>query len=123
MSRSRLQPDSATTVGLLTAIGVYLIYNNALPNLTDVRVAAPHDEDVDKERKYAAIKSAVLIGGVFLVARDFNSYVISGAALVGIDWMYKHANSVQHGSVDMGSHLTLTDDARYAMPSYADDAS
>lgn len=102
MPFSRLQPDSATTVGILTAAGVYLIYNNALPTAVDIRTASPHDKDIESERKAAAWKSALLIGVVFLVARDLNSYIISGAALVGIDYMYKHANAVnpQTGKMD-----------------------
>jgi|SRR5215831_3362418 len=92
---SRLQPDSATSVGILTAVGVYLIYNNALPNTADVRLAPPNNSDVESARKAAAWKSAGLITLVFLVARDLNSYIISGGALVGIDYLYKHANAIQ----------------------------
>lgn len=87
-------PDSATMVGLLTAAGVYLIYNNSLPSVADVRSAAPHDTDVESARKAAAWKSAALIALVFVVARDLNSYIISGAALFGIDYMYKHNNAI-----------------------------
>src|SRR5690349_19066381 len=87
-------PDSGTVVGLLTAAGVYLIYNNSLPNIADERSADPHNNDLEAARKGAAYKSAALLGLVFLVARDVNSYIISGAALVGIDYMHKHANAV-----------------------------
>lgn len=122
---SRLKPDSATTVGLLTAAGVYLIYNNALPNATDVRSAMPHDATVESERKQAAVKSSALIALVFLVARDLNSYIISGAALVGIDYMYKHSNGVHPATnrLDTGSDGTsiapgmVTD---MAMPDYSE---
>lgn len=125
---SRLQPDSATTVGLLTATGVYLIYNNALPNLTDVRASMPHNGDVETERKHAAIKSAALIGLVFLVARDVNSYIISGAALVGIDYMYKHANGVHPntGKIDMdsqGDSVAPGLAQAYPLPDYTAEAS
>lgn len=92
---SRLQPDSATMVGLLTAAGVYLVYNSALPTLADVREAPPNNNTVESARKSAAWKSAALVGVVFLIARDLNSYVISGLALVGIDYMYKHHNAIE----------------------------
>ena len=106
---SRLQPDSATMVGLLTAIGVYLIYTNSLPSMTDVRMAGPNDENVEKARKGAAWKSAALLGLVFLVARDLNSYIISGGALVGIDYMYKHHNAIEPttGRLDGGTPPTI----------------
>lgn len=92
---SRLQPDSATMVGLLTAAGVYLIYNNALPTLADVREAPPNNSTIESARKSAAWKSAALVGVVFMVARDLNSYVISALSLVGIDYMYKHHNAIE----------------------------
>lgn len=94
MAMSRLKPDSATAVGLITAAGVFLIYNNALPSVTDVRVSAAHNDDIDAARKHAAWESAILVGLVFLVARDLNSYIISAAALVGIDYVYKHNNGI-----------------------------
>lgn len=106
---SRLQPDSATSVGILTAVGVYLIYQNALPSATDVRTAPANNSDVESSRKAAAWKSAGLITLVFLVARDLNSYIISGAALVGIDYLYKHSNAIEPstGKLDAGTPPTI----------------
>jgi len=125
MAFSRLKPDSATTVGVITAAGVFLIYQNALPAATDVRSAMPHNEDVEAARKHAAWMSVALIGVVFLVARDLNSYIISGAALVGIDLMHKHANAVHPntGKLDTGnSGLSIAPglENAYPMPEYAD---
>lgn len=119
-----LSADSGTMVGLLTAAGVYLIYNNALPSLSDIRVSDPHDGDVEVERKHATWMGAALVGVVFLISRDLNSYIISGAALVGIDLMYKHANAVHPGTgkvhtVSSGASLGNTD--AYAIPEYATD--
>lgn len=120
MAFSRLQPDSATTVGLLTAAGVYLIYNNALPRVADIRTIESQNKDVDASRRMAAYKSAALIGIVFLVARDLNSYIISGAALIGIDLMYRHADAVnpQTGKVADSTNPTPSDMAYPPMPEY-----
>jgi hypothetical protein len=95
MLKSRLaNHGTAAGVGVATAIAVYLIYNDALPTLADVKMAQPDDNAAESARKHAAWKSAALIGAVFFVARDLNSYLISGVALVGIDLMHKHANQV-----------------------------
>lgn len=116
---SRLQPDSATMVGVITAAGVYLIYNNALPSAADIRTTPANNPDVESARKAAAWKSAALITLVFLVARDFNSYIISGAALVGIDYVYKHSNAIMPGTGKVeGGPATAT---VYSMPSYDSD--
>jgi hypothetical protein len=110
-------------VGLLTAAGVYLIYNNSVPNLSDLHAAPPHDADVESARKGAAIKSAVLVGLVFLVARDVNSYIISGAALVGMDYMVKHHNAVGHnGKIDTGTVSVAPGLSQaYPLPEYQTD--
>lgn len=125
--KSRLAPDSATTVGLVTALGVYLIYNNALPSGADIRSSHPHDEDVDKNRKQAAWLSAALIGTVFLVARDLNSYTISGAALIGIDYFYKHQNAIhpttQKFDTDDNYVAEVGAPGAYPLPTYEDDNS
>lgn len=116
---SNLKPDSATLVGLMTAAGVFLIYNNALPSITDLRSAPAHNDDAETARKHATYESVALVGLVFLVARDLNSYIIGGAALVGIDLMYKHANATNHTT---GKLDTSTDGQGmsnvYAMPEY-----
>lgn len=121
MALSRLKPDSATTVGLLTAAGVYLIYQNALPNVTDILAADPHDDTVEKARKMAAIKSAVLVGIVFVLSRDINSYMISGAALVGLDYMHKHANAVNPATNKLDSQpggTSIAPATTYPLPEY-----
>lgn len=124
---SRLKPDSATTVGILTAAGVFLIYNNAMPNMTDLRMAPAHNPDVETARKHAAWMSAGLVGIVFLVARDFNSYIISGAALVGIDYLYKHNNGTNPGTGKLDVNTSgsiapsMAEASSYPMPDYAGD--
>lgn len=116
-------PDSATMVGLLTAAGVYLIYNQSVPNMTDVRAAMPHDPDVEQARKAAAWKSAGLIALVFIVARDLNSYIISGAALFGIDYMYKHSNGIHPHTkkldVNTNDSIAPSQASAYPIPDYA----
>lgn len=91
-------PESGIAIGLIEAIGVYAIYNNALPTVTSVRNAQPHDTDVEGSRKSAAIKSSVLIVGVFFLSRDLNAFIIGGTAIVGMDYMYKHGNAVNPGT-------------------------
>lgn len=118
--RSRLRPDSATTVGLLTAAGVFLIYQNATPSLADIRSAEPHDSDAETARRHAAWMSAALVTGVFLVARDFNSFIISGGALVALDFAHKHANTIHPatGRPDVDTAPSIA--SVHPMPEYAD---
>lgn len=119
--------DSGTVVGLLTAAGVYLIYNNALPSAADIRVSGAHDSDVEAERKKAAYLSVGLVGATFLVSRDLNSYIISGLALIAMDLFYKHSNGVnpETGKLDTtsSSGASIAPDGlanAYPMPEYSD---
>lgn len=119
--------DSGTTVGLLTAAGVYLIYSNAVPSLADVRNAAPDDQDVERSRKTAAWISTALVAAVFVIAKDLNSYIISGASLVAIDYAYKHSNMIHPVSgkldVDRGISVAPGMSGAYPLPDYGDDTS
>lgn len=92
--KSVLKPDSSVMVGLAEAAAVYTIYNAALPNHADIRSAPPHDATIDSARKAAAWKSASVLGFVFLLTQDVNSFLIGGLALAGIDYLTKHSNGI-----------------------------
>lgn len=92
--KSVLKPDSSVMVGLAEAAAVYVIYQSALPSHADIRSAPAHDQTIDSARKMAAWKSAAVLGFVFLLTQDVNSFLIGGLALGGVDYMTKHANGV-----------------------------
>ena len=102
---STIDPNTGTVAGLLTAAGVYLIYNNAMPSVTDLRTVSPFNKDADQARKTAAYESAALIAGVFVITRNLDAFMIGGAAMVGIDLMYRHADAIHPstGKVDDNS--------------------
>lgn len=125
---SRLaRTDSATVLGMATAMGVFLIYNNAVPTIADIRTEAPHNDDIEKARRAAAWKSATLVGLTFLIARDLNSFMISGAALFAMDYSVKHANGTHPatGKLDDDAVPVLGAEGAsnvYPMPDYAESA-
>lgn len=121
--KSILKPDSSVTIGLAEAAVIYVIYQQALPNLTDVRAAQPHDGDVEANRKRAAWHSAILIGVVFLMTQDMNSAVIGGAALTAIDLHAKHSNAVSPSTGKMTASAAgpvSNNVSQFALPDYAD---
>jgi hypothetical protein len=88
-------PDSSVMAGLGEAAAVYVIYQSAMgAGMADIRMAQPHNTDIEAARKAAAWKSAGILAIVFLISKDLNSFLIGGTALAGIDFMYKHANAV-----------------------------
>jgi hypothetical protein len=122
--KSVLKPDSSVTIGLAEAAAVYVIYQSALPSHADLRSAPAHDQDIEGARKAAAWKAASILGLVFLITQDVNSFLIGGAALGGIDFMAKHANAVNPatGKADVGQAAVsnLAPVSQFPMADYAD---
>lgn len=117
--KSRLgSVTNATGIGLLGAVGVFLIYDNALPSITDICSAQPHDDDVEKARKHAAWMGAGLAVGMFVLGRDYNSFIITGGALAVIDVAYKHANALNSatGKVDVDTSTQIS--SVHPLPNY-----
>lgn len=114
-----LKPDSASLVGLFGAAGVFLIYNNALPSAASIRAGAPRDEDIEASRKKAAYLSLGLVIVSFAVARSVDSYIITGAALIGIDYMYKHENAINPLTQTTETGTTTMDASIHPLPDYS----
>lgn len=127
MLKSILKPESAVTTGVLEAIGIYLIYNHTMPSVIDLKSAPAHDTTAESTRRTAAIESAILLGAVFAITRDFNAFIIGGIALIAVDSKYKHANAVnpQTGKADMsnsGQSAAPQLEQAYSLPAYENDS-
>lgn len=121
--KSVLKPESSITVGLAEAAAVYVIYQSALPSHADIRSADPHNGDIEASRKRAAWKAASILGLVFLITQDVNSFLIGGLALGGIDLMVKHANAVHPSTGKMAGPAAPAPsdlDTATPLPDYAD---
>lgn len=121
--RSILKPDTSVMLGLANGAIILAIYNGTIPNITFIRTGDSHDDDVESTRKAAAWTSAAILGFMFLVTRDRNSFLIGGLVLAGTDMMVKHANGVNPGTGKLDSQhgQSITEDANiYPMPDYSD---
>lgn len=130
--KSVLKPPESVGVGLAEVAAVYMIYQTALPNHADIRSAPAHNTDIEAARKKAALASGAVLGFVYLLTRDLNSFLIGGLALGAIDLMTKHSNGVSPATgklaVAPGSSIAAapvagapTDNsAAYPMPDYTD---
>jgi len=88
-----MKPEVSLGVALATAAVVWGIYQNATPNLADIRVSPPGDVNVEATRKVAAWTSAGVVGGISLIAKDPTVFVIGGAFIIVLDWWHRHANA------------------------------
>jgi len=113
-------PGSGVAIGLGEAIAIYLVYQNALPSHADMRMGAPNDDNLEAARKAAALKSAGLLGVIFLLTHDVNSFIVGGLALGGIDYMAKHHNAINPATqkLDSGTTGQSVSNNVYSLPDY-----
>jgi hypothetical protein len=101
--------EASVGVGLgLTGL-VYAIYNSTMPTISDVRSIEADNRDLQKSRRTATVLSAILVGGVGLITGDATAYVIGGVAIVGMDWLYRHADQVSPLTGTATPTLSLAD--------------
>ena len=89
-----MKAETSVIAGLATATLVYAVYSNATPTVADIRVAKPHDADIEASRKLAAWTSAAIVAGISLVAKDGTIFVMGGVMVIALDWWHRHANEV-----------------------------
>lgn len=91
---SILKPDTSVMLGVANGAIIIGVYEKMLPSTAAVRTADPHDKDIEAARKHAAWTSAAVLGFMFLLTRDRNSFLIGGLVLAGVDLVVKHSNGI-----------------------------
>lgn len=86
--------EASVSVGLGTAALVAGVYSMSLPKLADVRNVEQRNTDIQKSERTAAWLAAGLVTGIALITSDPTVFVIGGAAMVAITWLYRHADQV-----------------------------
>jgi hypothetical protein len=129
--KSILKPDGSLMLGVAELAAVGLIYQSALPSHADIASAPANDATIETRRKAAAWKSAAVIGFVFLLSHDLNSFLLGGLGLAGFDIMVKHANGTNPatGKLQAAPGSAITGSAQapaahnsesFPMPDYGD---
>ncbi len=109
---------TAVEIGVVGAVGEFLIFNHFMPPVIDVRSNQPYDHEIEKSER-----TGLFVGAAFLALLTtfspgkLETFAIVGGALLAIDFAYKHANAVHPATHtmqgNMGEEQTL-----YAMPDY-----
>jgi hypothetical protein len=124
LPKSILNPNTSVMIGIANGALIVSIYDKTVPQVAAVRVADPHDGDVEAARKHAAWASAGVLGFVYLLTRDKNAFLIGGLVLAGVDIMVKHANGMNPmtGSLDSNDDESIDPSlvADYSLPDYTD---
>lgn len=124
LPNSILKPDTSVMLGVANGALIASIYDKTIPSVASVRVADSHDVDIEAARKHAAWASAGVLGFMYLLTRDRNSFLIGGLVLASVDLIVKHANGMNPmtGTLDTNDSESidpsLTND--YSLPDYSD---
>jgi hypothetical protein len=118
-----INPQNATTAGVMVGIVDVLIWRHFVPNMSDVRTAMPFNGDIE-----SAERTALLVGTMFTLvvagfARSAEVFAVGGLVLVALDFATKHANAVHPDTGKMAGmdaqDQTAPMSDSYPMPDYA----
>jgi hypothetical protein len=93
-----LRPEVSLPTALATAAIVFVTYDHALPSIADSRCGGMNDDHLSSCEKQAAWTSAAIVGGISLIAKDPNVFIIGGAMIIALSWWHRHANAVNPDS-------------------------
>jgi hypothetical protein len=111
---------SAVEIGVIGAVGEFLIFNHFMPPVVDVRANQPFDTELESSER-----TGLIVGAAFLTLLvgfspgKLETFAIAGGALVAIDFAYKHANAVNPGTHNM-QNPAGEDQSLYSVPDYED---
>ena len=96
--KSILKPNESVLTALAVAGGVLAIYNTNLPTIVEIHAAPAHNDAVYSSMKKAKWTSTALVVGAYALTHDPNVFVAGGVTFLAIEWMFRHANSVDPNS-------------------------
>lgn len=89
-----LKPSESVMVSLATGAIVYAVYDGALPSIAETHATEPHNASIESSRSKALWSSAAVVGAMFLMTHDPNVFMVGAGAVILLDWMHRHANTV-----------------------------
>lgn len=109
---------TAVEIGVLGAVGEFLIFNHFMPPVIDVRANQPYDTEIEKSERTGLLVGAAFLGLLVSFSPGrIETFAIVGGALVAIDFAYKHANAV-HPATHTMHNESGADQALYSVPDY-----
>lgn len=109
---------TAVEIGVVGAVGEFLIFQHFMPPVVDVRATQPYNRDIEK-----AERTGLIVGGGFLALLTamspgkLETFTLVGGALLAMDFAYKHANAVHPASGTMQKDMGA-DQQLYSVPDY-----
>src|ERR1700753_3612197 len=89
--KSIFKPENSVIAGVAVLGTVYGVYSLSVGSVSDAQATDANHPILDTSRKKAGLSSLVLVGGITLITKDMNVFILGCAAIVGMELMYRHA--------------------------------
>jgi hypothetical protein len=84
----------AVELGVLVGLADTVIFLHFLPPVADVKTFPANNQDIESSERTALMVTTAFTLLVAGFARSWDTFVIAGAVIVGVDFAFKHANAV-----------------------------
>lgn len=85
---------NAVQLGVLVAVGNMLIFQHFMPPVSDIKMGDQHDRAIESSEREALVVSVIFTAAAAGFVRSWDTFLVAGVVIVGIDFAYKHANAV-----------------------------
>jgi hypothetical protein len=113
----------AVELGVLVGVGNLLIFQHFMPPVTDVKAGPQHDGLIEGSERTALLVSVAFTTLAAGFVKSWDTFLIAGAVIVGVDFAYKHANAMHPdtGKVALPAGAESLDmDNVHSLPMYED---
>lgn len=84
----------AVELGVFVGLVDTVIYLHFLPPVADVKTFPANNQDIESSERTALMVTTAFTLLAAGFARSWDTFIIGGAVIVGVDFAFKHANAV-----------------------------
>lgn len=110
----------AVEVGVLAGVGNLLIFQHFMPPVTDVKAADQFNPFAESSERTALLFAVGFSAAVATFVQSWETFLVAGIVIVGVDFAYKHAIAVHPATGTMKAPGQEDSGNIHPMPDYAD---
>jgi hypothetical protein len=110
---------NAVQVGVLVGVGNLLIFQHFMPPVTDVKAGDQFNPLAESSERTALLVSVGFSAIAAGFVKSWDTFLVAGIVIVGIDFAYKHAIACHPATGTMKSPMEASGNV-HPLPDYAD---
>lgn len=99
--KSILKPDQSTMAGLATVGTVFAVYQLNVGSVSQAAATDANHPVLNSSRKKAGYIALAAVGGLFLITRDANVFILGAGSIIAMEVAYRHGIMVDPTSQKM----------------------